>query len=284
MLLSAVFAMAAGHGGTIVIREQIKGGPQAARAAMPFTGDLSGRPGGFTLRGGRALTFRRPAGATWTVVQGPVPNYKIASVSCTSITGKSAALTDNGTLSVALMTGDTVTCTFVTHWVPPVGNLTIEEITEGGKGSFSYIVEPHDDPTEVTATTTQAGVPAEARPERNLALLAGELYSVQQLSPHSARGRWSLVGAECNGRRLKLNVYDLRLVNGKNTVCAFTNRFSGRRPASRSRRRRACSTGGSRCRTTRIRHSRTAGCRPSLLHRAPAQGSRSNCGHRRCSC
>jgi hypothetical protein len=136
------------------------------------------------------------------------------------------------TLSVALAARDRVRCTFVDEWVPPVGSLTIVQITEGGTGSFGYIVEPYnDDPTLVTATSKQEGVPVDARPEGNLALLATKQYDIQVLPPSHAAGRWTLVGADCRGRRR--DIRDLpasgiwfRIAFGQNSVCTFTSRLT----------------------------------------------------------
>ena len=219
-------------GGTIVIRSEVEGAPAAPEPSFPFSGNISYAPNGFTLEPGRSLTFHRAGGVTWHITESDVADYKLASVECRSSTAASTATTSGMTLSVALAAGDTVHCMFVDEWVPPVGSLTIVQITEGGTGSFGYIVEPYnDDPTLVTATSKREGVPVNARPEENLALLATKQYDIQVLPPAHAAGRWTLIGADCRGRRrpirdLPASGIWFRIVFGKNSVCTFTSRLT----------------------------------------------------------
>jgi hypothetical protein len=228
--------------GTIVIRERVEGPPAGADPAFAFTGDVSYDPNGFTLKSGQSIAFYRGGGATWQVAESTVSHYELESVDCASSTGASVASTDTSpsstrdtTASVALAAGDTVNCTFVNRWVPAVGSLTIFNTTLGGVGSFGYIVEPYnDDPTLVTAISSRNSVPVEARPERNLALLATKPYFIEELRPADPAGRWTLVSAECGGIPRKVrdmplgNVKEiaLRIVFGKDTVCHFVNRFT----------------------------------------------------------
>lgn len=218
--------------GTIVIRSEVEGVPPGPAPSFPFSGDISYAPDGFTLQGGRSLAFHRAGGVTWHIAESAVADYRLTSVACRSSAGTSTASTSGMTLSVALAAGDTVHCTFVDRWVPPRGSLTIVQLTEGGTGSFGYIVEPYnDDPTFVTATSRREGVPVNARPEGNLALLATKRYDIQVLPPAHPAGRWTLVGADCRGRRRSIR--DLpasgiwfRIVFGKNSVCTFTSRLT----------------------------------------------------------
>ena len=218
--------------GTIVIHSEVEGAPAGPETSFPFSGDISYAPHGFTLGRGRSLAFHRAGGVTWRVTQSVVADYKLESIDCRSSTRASTASTSAMTVSLALAAGDTVQCTFVDEWVRPLGSLTIVQLTEGGTGSFGYIVEPYnDDPTLVTATSRREGVPVNARPEGNLALLATKRYDIQVLSPVHAAGRWKLVAADCQGRRRSIR--DLpysgvwfRIVFGKNSVCTFTSRLT----------------------------------------------------------
>lgn len=116
----------------------------------------------------------------------------------------------------------------------PSATLTILTTTIGGVGRFAYIAGPYDDdPTEVIATTRRSGVPAEARPERNLALLSTNRYVIQQLPFAKADGHWALASVVCNGARRKVRqepishfrYVQLRLRFGQSTVCSFVSRF-----------------------------------------------------------
>jgi hypothetical protein len=120
-------------------------------------------------------------------------------------------------------------------------SLRIAETTEGGLGSFSFIVDPTGgDPTLVSARTTHAGVPAQAGPEENLALLVTTRYTITELLPGNRSGDWVLVGDECGGVPRKVHYLDgspyisLRIVYGANTVCRFTNRLERKSRTVRS--------------------------------------------------
>ena len=174
-------------GGTIIIRSQVDGAPTGTEPSFPFSGDISYAANGFTLKRGRSLTFHRAGGLSWHITESAVADYKLASVECRSSTGASTENSGAMALSVALAAGDTVRCTFVDEWIPPVGSLTIRQITEGGTGSFAYIAAPfHDDPTRVVATSRREGVAVNAHPERNLVQLVTSGYVIQVLPPAHA--------------------------------------------------------------------------------------------------
>ena len=217
--------------GTIVVRSEVAGAPAGSDPSFPFSGDISYAPNGITLAGGRSLVFHRGGGLTWQITESVVADYRLESVDCRSSMGASTASTSGMTVSVALAAGDTVRCTFLNEWVRPAGSLTIVQVTEGGTGTFGYIVEPYnDDPTLVSATSRREGVPVNARPEGNLALLATKRYDIQVLSPAHAAGAWRLVGADCGGRRRRIRHLPysgvwFRIVFGRNSVCTFTSRL-----------------------------------------------------------
>jgi hypothetical protein len=77
----------------------------------------------------------------------------------------------SGMLSINLTAGETVDCTFANSFVPPTESLTITKITRRGVDSFDFAVIRDGETTGalVTATTTRAGVPADAAPESKLA-------------------------------------------------------------------------------------------------------------------
>ena len=186
--------------GTIVIRDRVEGGPAGADPGFAFSGSVSYDPDGFTLKAGQRVAFRRGAERTWQVTESTPSHYQLKSVDCRSSAGTSIISTGDTTVSVALAAGDTVDCTFVNRWVPPVGTLTLFNTTLGGVGSFGYIVGPYnDDPTLVTTTSRRSGVPVEARPEGNLALYSTTRYVIQELPPSHPGGHWTLVSAVCAG-------------------------------------------------------------------------------------
>jgi hypothetical protein len=205
----------------------LRGGPAGADPAFAFTGNVSYDPDGFTLKRGHRIAIHRGAGATWQVTESTLSHYQLKSVDCTSSTGASAISTGDTTASVALAAGDTVNCTFVNRWVPAVGTLTLFNTTLGGVGAFGFIVGPYnDDPTLVTTTSRRSGVPVEASPEGNMALLATTQYIIQELPPPHPGGRWTLVSAVCAGAARNVRNITFWLVFGKGTVCTFVNRFT----------------------------------------------------------
>jgi hypothetical protein len=238
----AYYVAAPPRSGTIVVRDRVEGAPAGADPAFAFSGSVSYGPGGFALKSGQSISFYRAGGASWQVAESAVAHFQLKSVDCTSSTGTSVASTGRSltgagytTASVALAAGDTVTCTFVNRWVPAVGSVTIFNTTLGGVGSFGYIVEPYnDDPTIVRATSIRSGVPVQAGPEGNLALLATKLYFIEELRPTDPGGQWTIVSAECAGIRRRIrgmpfgNVKEIafRIVFGKNAVCRFVNRYT----------------------------------------------------------
>ncbi|HVW46630.1 MAG TPA: hypothetical protein VHA76_06235, partial [Solirubrobacterales bacterium] len=221
--------------GTIVIHKRVVGAPADANPAFPFAGDLSFDPNGFALRNGQSSTFYRAGGETWSVTEGAVADYRLRSVECTSTAGDGApgtstAATDERTVAIALAAGDTVDCTFVNEWVPPTGSLTIAKITEGGIGSFDFLVSPSSgggEPTSVTATTGRDGVPINAAPESNLAELPPGTYTIAERKPVDAGGAWTLVGAECDGTAKDTRDVTVTVVTGQNQTCTFTNKLAG---------------------------------------------------------
>jgi len=221
--------------GTIVIRKRVVGAPAGADPAFPFGGDLSFDPNGFALKDGQSTTFYRAGGETWSVSEGAVADYRLKAVECASTAagggaGTSTTATNGRELSIALAAGDTVDCTFVNEWVPPTGSLTIAKISEGGVGSFDFLVSPTaggGEPTVVTATTSRDGVPINAGPESNLAELPPGTYTIAERKPVNPGGGWTLVGVECDGAAKDPGNVTVTIVAGESQTCTFTNSLTG---------------------------------------------------------
>jgi hypothetical protein len=218
--------------GTIVIRKQVVGAPAGTNPAFPFNGSLSFDPTGFTLANGRSSTFYRAGGQTWSVTEGSVANYRLGAIRCTATApgggpGTSTTSTAGGTLSIALTAGETVDCTFVNTWVPPTGSLTIEKVTHGGVGTFTFLVAPGagQPGTTVTALSTRDGVPVAAQPEADLADLAPGTYTITESRPPNPAGGWELAAVECNGASRNPRDVSVTITAGSRTVCTFTNRL-----------------------------------------------------------
>lgn len=224
--------------GTITIRKQVVGAPAGTNPAFPFNGgspgDLSYDPNGFTLANGQSSTFYRAGGLAWSVTEGTVAGYTLTSVNCTSTTsgggpGASTTSTSGSTLSIALVAGETVDCTFVNTFVPPTGTLTIAKVTEGGVGGpFDFRVAggPSGSSTLVSATTGTAGVPVDAGPEGNLAGLDPGTYTISETRPVNPLGGWDLVRVDCGGLTRDARDVSVTITAGSHTICTFTNRLT----------------------------------------------------------
>ncbi len=121
-------------------------------------------------------------------------------------TGASTITTDLNAarVSIALVAGDEVECTFTNTLRPPAGQLFIRKITSGGVGVFDFDVFPPDDgeKLEARARTEEEEVPAEAEPSP-LTVSPG-LYRVEERLPKSDEGKWRLDSAYCNAKPEKV--------------------------------------------------------------------------------
>jgi uncharacterized repeat protein (TIGR01451 family) len=217
--------------GTITIRKRVVGAPDGARPSFPFNGSLSFDPNGFTLGDGQSQDFYRAGGSTWDVTEGTVQDYALESVDCSSIAadggpGSSTTTVHHATTSIHLVAGDHVTCVYTNRYRPPSGGLTIDKITLGGVGTFSYSVRPDGDghSRHTRATTIDPRVPATAEPALDDLPPGG--YTITERSPRTDAGRWHAVGARCGRVRHRLGrSIRVRIRRGHNTTCVFLNVF-----------------------------------------------------------
>ncbi len=138
--------------------------------------------------------------------------------------------------------GDSLECTF-TNQFSPDGSLTITKTTTGGVGTTAFVVTPVSNPTITTvpsetnepvlsATTTQAGVPATATQTAGSPLnpLAPGQYSIVEEGPQSSTlGAWAPVSIACNGASTNPTASDVLVTltaADPHITCAFTNAFS----------------------------------------------------------
>ena len=228
----ALYVAPAPTAGEITIVKRATGAPAGATPSFPFSGDLSYDPNGFTLADGGSKVFYRAGGETWTVTEGAVDGYGLASLTCQASTasggpGSSTFTISGPTASIHLIAGDRVTCTYTNAFIPPPGGLEIEKITRGGVGTFDYTVTPASGaaPSRVTATTTHPGVPVDAVPA--LTGLAPGSYRVSERIPTSADGTWALAKVTCDGVSEPIGAaIDVTVTSGHSIICTFVNRFT----------------------------------------------------------
>ncbi len=229
--------------GTIVVRKQVTGSGSDPNAAFLFNSeslykpyapdcvgsagpscDLSYDPSGFTLKHNGSATFYRGDGQ-WTIVEGNVAGYDRTAINCTSRNGFSTFTPDSGSgvTQVRLAAGDVETCTYVNDFSPPAG-LSIFKLTTGGVGHFGFkATRSGRGSHEATATTTEPEVPAQAG-KGPLEVSAGT-YKVEEPSPKSAEGRWTLTRVYCDGKLTAVPV-SVKLTSGEVMACTFENHFT----------------------------------------------------------
>ena len=228
--------------GTITILKKVHNAPAGENPSFPFSGNISYDLNGFQLRDRESKDFFRAGGATWTVTEGDVANYRLDGVNCTSAASKQedmSTFTVNGaTAQIDLKEGDHATCVYHNVYVPPPGGLTIRKVTLGGVGNFSYTVTASPTAGEIhwaEATTTQPGVPVDAVP--SLTNLAPGQYVIAEQKPTSPDGRWHLLDASCNGaKRSTTKPFTVDIKSGQSVVCTSS---TGSSRAARSRSRRS---------------------------------------------
>jgi uncharacterized repeat protein (TIGR01451 family) len=219
--------------GTIVIRKKVEGsGPEPQR--FRFGGNVSYNPGGaFELSAAPAsageITFyraeTRPGDEPWTVHEEVPDGWTLADLHCDSAGSQVNTNPTSASVSIDLVAGDTVTCTYVDRLRPPQGTLLLRKVTEGGTGTFGFRVIDAAGATVKKARikTTAEGVPAYAKP---IALDPGR-YRVLEHSPDDPRGVWRRVGASCDGRRSgSAGGLTVRVEASEGALCTFTNRLA----------------------------------------------------------
>ncbi len=226
----AYYVKPAPTAGVITIKKQVTGAPPGENPSFPFTGSVSYDPSGFELSNGDHIDFYRAGGASWTVTEGAVDNYRLTSLVCIAKTaagkpGKSTIVISGSTATIGLVAGENVTCTYSNTYVPPPGGLTIRKLTTGGVGSFSFVVKSTSGKNyKVKATTTKPGVPVDALP--SLTSLPPGTYTIRELPNSSPDGTWRLVSARCkNLTESRTKPITVVIISGVNTACTFTNVF-----------------------------------------------------------
>jgi uncharacterized repeat protein (TIGR01451 family) len=218
--------------GTITIAKHVTGAPAGDNPTFPFDGSISYDPNGFQLAGGGAQNFYRAGGATWTVTEGAVANYRLADLSCTAQApgggpGTSTVDVSETTASIHLVAGEHVTCVYTNSYVPPHGGLTIRKITHDGVGHFRYLVTPvsgNGEAHHAQATTTEPNVAVDAEPSP-LSLAPGR-YQIRELQPSSSDGHWHQRQVDCSGAtESATHPVEVDVASGESVTCTFTNEF-----------------------------------------------------------
>ncbi len=233
--------------GTIVVRKQLEAGSNGP-ADFRYVGNISyTTTNDFTLTPRDDATpasasFVRAAGDAWDFEEQPTVGYDFVSLACSQttapVTGPVSTWVITGQKAVVHVgDGATVTCTYVNRDTPKTtGDLSISKVTYGGVGTFPVrITDPLSATTNLTATTTEDGVP-----DLVGATTAGATgtWAVRETLPApTPLGRWDATSVQCNGAAVPFStssagggatfVTASRTINAGETVdCLLGNTFT----------------------------------------------------------
>ena len=233
--------------GTITIAKVLTN-PGSSTPTFPFTGSVSYNPGNtFDVVAGQSTSFVRDSNVDWNFQEETVAGYQFTGAVCTSSNGQS---TFNGTpapigtpvsfntnvlISVNLAQSDVATCTYTNS--RNVVDLTVLKQTVGGVGTFPVTVtSPTAAVTDLSATTTTEGVPAEACTSApvtcdvpdNPATFPANYTVAETLPPVTGAGSWAATAFDCNGVSQPAGATQTVVVasSDENLACTFTNTFT----------------------------------------------------------
>jgi hypothetical protein len=228
----AYYVKPAPSAGTIVVEKQIVGPDGTPPQTVRFTGNISYETlpdgtGYFDLTAGLndpgSMSFVRAGGSEWNFEEQVPPGFTLDPPTCA--VGGSTYTVSGSRVSVSLEAGDTVRCTFVNRYTPPVAGLLIRKVTHGSTGTFAFSVD--DGPFNIRATTLSEDTAYDAKPE--LTDLEPGRHRISEQAPESDAGEWSRQDVFCGPRRLRRTsepdvVVDIPANSGQ--VCTFTNNFT----------------------------------------------------------
>ena len=225
--------------GTIIVRKQTSADTPAETASttFPFKGNISfnadesfalsakpGGPGAITFYRGEVAGGAPP----WSFREIVPDGWTLTDITCTSATGKSTWTTNTtaASTSVTLAAADTVTCTYTDRLTPPKAGLSVNKVTLGAVGTFSWDVTNAGGTRVggIAARTTEQGVETPGTPD--LTLDPGT-YAITEDLPSSSGGDWALTGVTCNGQTVaEVQPVSVALTAGAGVFCTFTNTFT----------------------------------------------------------
>jgi uncharacterized repeat protein (TIGR01451 family) len=214
---------------TIVVRKEVDPTGDPDRHAFQFGGNLSYTVGGAFSNnaapaGAGSATFIRAAGTPWTVREVVEPGWSLQALDCTSQRGSAIARPAlEPEVTVTLVAGDVVTCTFRNGLQPPPSGLSLGKITRGATGVTDFRVTGGPGPIDVELQTTQ---PGQAEYLDLSQLQAGE-YRVRETPRDMEGGRWVGRQLRCAGRIVEPFQSELTLTvpPGAGLACLWVNEF-----------------------------------------------------------
>jgi hypothetical protein len=228
----AYYVSPAPTSGTIVVEKRIVGPDGTPPQTVRFTGNISYEttPDGTgffdltaSLSNPGSMSFIRAAGSNWYFEEQVPPGWTLDPPTCVSAGASSTYTVAGSRVTVALAAGDTMHCTFVNRYSPPVSGLLIRKVTRGALGTFRFSVD--GGPFDIKAKTLSEGAAYEAVPE--LTDLEPGRHTITEQIPQSDAGEWSRESVFCGPRaRGAAPVVVVVIPAGAGHVCTFTNRFT----------------------------------------------------------
>jgi hypothetical protein len=206
----AYYVHTAPYPGTVTVRVRPT---RPVGYAQPFTfqSDLTRAPSGqfaVSSAGEPAdATYVRAGGATYAVQPQLPPGWRLVELTCAAARpggGKatSTSTTDpaTGRASVALVTGETVTCTYSVD-PPPLGpGLTVRVLSENGSGTFGVTVDGPGGVRTLTAAPAGDGN-AVAATGADLTTITEGQYTLRATPPSGSHAdAWALSAVTCGGK------------------------------------------------------------------------------------
>jgi hypothetical protein len=163
----------------------------------------------------------------------PDGTWRLVSVRCNGTTVTSRPV------RVEVHNGQGSVCTFVNVFIPR-GSISLAKVTFGATGTATFLINPNAPPLAQFlqhATTTQEGVPADAKPasaaDATDHLRLGSYTIVEQSPPAVQAGHWTLSSVVCNGvvEPFDQGAVTVRLTRLEPSVrCQFANVYSPKPP------------------------------------------------------
>lgn len=224
----AYYVSPAPTAGTIVVRKEVDPAGDPDRHGFQFGGSLSYNPGGaFSINAGPgdpgSVSFIRAAGTPWTVREAIEPGWALQALDCTSQLGSVIARPGlEPEVTVTLVPGDVVTCTFRDGIQAPVSGLSIGKVTIGATGVTDFRVAGGSGVIDAPVETTE---PRDAE-YLNLSQLPPGEYRVSESPRDMEGGRWVGRQLRCGGRIMPFRTeLTLTVPPGAGVFCLWTNEF-----------------------------------------------------------
>jgi uncharacterized repeat protein (TIGR01451 family) len=226
--------------GTIIVTKHVSSPPNADKT-FTFQGNISyttdERFQLSVVRGADAsMTFYRaatgPNDPPWTAAEVVPAGWSLTGLACSSSLGSVITRNPPEKVSITLLAGDTVRCTFTDAQSPLASQLLISKVSSGGVGTFPFTVKDITGKvvleTQATTKAPDAAVVADSTPKT----LDPGTYMVGERLPDASGGHWVQTAVNCNARRVRTRrrraappPTTVTITADKGQVCVFENRF-----------------------------------------------------------